>query len=82
MKARLAVNALEYATSRHRNMACCIVQSDCGSQFRSRKFVHAQTCHHLIDSMGQVGAASDNAAIESIFVLLQKIVLDRKRWRT
>src|SRR5699024_239438 len=50
-------------------------------QFRSRKFVHALNRHHLIGSMGQVGAAGDNAAMESFFSLLQKNVLDRKRWR-
>ena len=38
--------------------------------------------HHLIGSMGQVGAAGDNAAMESFFALLQKNVLNRKRWRT
>ena len=37
---------------------------------------------HLIGSMGRVGAAGDNAAMESFFALLQKNVLDRKRWRT
>ncbi|WP_240689330.1 IS3 family transposase, partial [Brevibacterium aurantiacum] len=52
------------------------------AQFRSRKFVHALNRHHLIGSMGQVGAAGDNAAMESFFSLLQKNVLDRKRWRT
>lgn len=38
--------------------------------------------HHLIGSMGKVGAAGDNAAMESFFALLQKNVRDRKRWRT
>ncbi|WP_262424704.1 IS3 family transposase [Brachybacterium sp. Z12] len=82
MKARLAVNALDNATSRRRGAAGCIVHSDRGSQFRSRKFVHALNRHHLIGSMGQVGAAGNNAAMESFFALLQKNVLDRKRWRT
>ena len=82
MKARLAVNALDNAMSRRRDAAGCIVHSDRGSQFRSRKFVHALNRHHLIGSMGQVGAAGDNAAMESFFSLLQKNVLDRKRWRT
>ncbi|MGP5641707.1 IS3 family transposase [Brachybacterium tyrofermentans] len=82
MKARLAVNALDNAISRRRNAAGCIVHSDRGSQFRSRKFVHALNGHHLIGSMGQVGAAGDNAAMESFFSLLQKNVLDRKRWRS
>ncbi|WNB87911.1 IS3 family transposase [Glutamicibacter protophormiae] len=82
MKARLAVDALDNAISRRRDAAGCIVHSDRGSQFRSRKFVHALNRHHLVGSMGQVGAAGDNAAMESFFALLQKNVLDRKRWRT
>ena len=82
MKARLAVNALDNAVIRRRDVAGCIVHSDRGSQFRARSFVHALNRHHLIGSMGKVGAAGDNAAMESFFALLQKNVLDRKRWRT
>ena len=82
MKAHLAVNTLDNAISRRRDAAGCIVHSDRGSQFRSRKFVHALNRHHLVGSMGKVGAAGDNAAMESFFSLLQKNVLDRKRWRT
>ena len=32
--------------------------------------------------MGRVGAAGDNAAMESFFALLQKNVLDRQSWTT
>ena len=32
--------------------------------------------------MGRVGAAGDNAAMESFFGLLQNNVLDRRRWTT
>ena len=32
--------------------------------------------------MGRVGAACDNAAMESFFSLLQKNVLDTPRWET
>ena len=32
--------------------------------------------------MGRVGAAGDNAAMESFFALLQKNVLDRRRFTT
>ncbi len=32
--------------------------------------------------MGRVGAAGDNAAMESFFGLLQNNVLDRRTWRT
>ena len=36
----------------------------------------------MVGSMGQVGSAGDNAAMESFFALLQKNVLDRRRWAT
>ncbi len=32
--------------------------------------------------MGRVGACGDNAAMESFFALLQKNVLNKKRWDT
>ena len=82
MKARLAVQALQNAVARRGDVAGCIVHSDRGSQFRSRKFVHALNRHGLVGSMGKVGAAGDNAAMESFFALLQKNVLDRRSWTT
>ena len=36
----------------------------------------------MVGSMGRVGAAGDNAAMESFFALLQKNVLDRRAWNT
>lgn len=82
MKARLAVQALHNAVARRGDVAGCVVHSDRGSQFRSRKFVHALNRHGLVGSMGKVGAAGDNAAMESFFALLQKNVLDRRSWTT
>ncbi len=38
--------------------------------------------HGMVGSMGRVGAAGDNAAMESFFSLLQKNVLDRQTWTT
>jgi putative transposase len=52
------------------------------AQFRSRKFVLALNTYGLSGSMGRVGACGDNAAMESFFSLLQKNVLNRKRWET
>jgi putative transposase len=34
----------------------------------------------MVGSMGRVGAAGDNAVMESFFSLLQKTVLDRQSW--
>ena len=36
----------------------------------------------MVGSMGRVGAAGDNAAVESFFSLLQRNVLDRRSWAT
>ena len=82
MKSRLAVAALNNAVARRDDVAGCIVHSDRGSQFRSRKFVHAISRHDMVGSMGRVGAAGDNAAMESFFTLLQRNVLDRRYWAT
>jgi putative transposase len=82
MKARLAVQTLENAVARRGHVAGCVIHSDRGSQFRSRKVLRVLERHGLVGSMGRVGAAGDNAAMESFFALLQKNVLDRRSWAT
>jgi putative transposase len=82
MKSRLATTALNHAVARRGQVAGCILHTDRGSQFRSRKFVHTLGRHGMVGSMGRVGAAGDNAAMESFFSLLQKNILDRRRWDT
>jgi putative transposase len=81
MKASLAVAALHNAIG-SRGITRAIVHSDRGSQFRSRKFTRTLANNGLVGSMGRVGACADNAAMESFFSLLQKNVLDTKRWQT
>ncbi|WP_447949597.1 IS3 family transposase [Microbacterium aurum] len=82
MKSRLAVQALENAVQMRGDVAGCIVHSDRGSQFRSRKMLRALARHRMVGSMGRVGSSGDNAAMESWFALLQKNVLDRRSWTT
>jgi putative transposase len=82
MKARLVVAAIEMAVARRGDVAGAILHSDRGSQFRARKVHRALTRYRMVGSMGQVGTAADNAAMESFFALLQKNVLDRHRWST
>jgi transposase InsO family protein len=82
MKSRLALDALNGAVARRGDVAGCILHTDRGSQFRSRKFVRALGRHDMVGSMGMVGSAGDNAAMESFFALLQKNVLNRRAWRT
>ena len=81
MKARLAVTALNSAIAR-RSPLGTVVHSDRGSQFRANAYVRALRANRLVGSMGRVGACADNAAMESFFALLQKNVLNRRRWAT
>lgn len=67
MKSRLATTALGNAVARRGEVAGCILHSDRGSQFRSRRFVRALSRYEMVVSMGRVGAAGDNAAMESFF---------------
>jgi putative transposase len=53
MKSRLAVAALHHAVARRGDVAGCVLHTDRGSQFRSRKFVHALNRHDLVGSMGR-----------------------------
>jgi transposase InsO family protein len=81
MTADLAVSALRNAVAL-RGTDQTVLHSDRGSQFRSRKFVELLRHEGITGSMGRVGACGDNAAMESFFALLQKNVLDKKRWTT
>ena len=86
MESKIAVDALNNAVARRGveglSVAGCRLHSDRGSQFRSRRLQQTLWRHHLVGSMGQVGSAGDNAAMESFFALLQKNVLNRRRWET
>ena len=86
MKSRIAVAARNNAVTRRRaegaDVAGCVLHTDRGSQFRARKLVHQLNRHEMVGSMGRVGAAGDNASMESFFSLLQKNVLDRRVWNT
>jgi transposase InsO family protein len=81
MTSQLAVNALTNAVLL-RDPVGTVVHSDRGGQFRSRRYVRTLQAAGLTGSMGRVAACADNAAMESFFSLLQKNVLDRRRWRT
>ena len=82
MTSQLAVDALANAVALRRPTDT-VVHSDRGSQFRSHAFVRAlREPPACSGSMGRVGACADNAAMESFFSLLQKNVLNRRRWTT
>jgi transposase InsO family protein len=82
MTAALAVNALRSAVARRQPEGTVVVHSDRGGQFRARSFNAVLKANGLAGSMGRVSSAGDNAAMESFYSLLQKNVLNRRRWRT
>lgn len=82
MTAQLATSALRTAIVRRQPVGTVVVHSDRGGQFRSRAFRAVLDSAGLVGSMGRVASAGDNAAMESFFSLLQKNVLNRRRWRT
>jgi len=84
VRRHLAVDALEMAVARRGRPAVvgCVVHADRGSQFRSRPYVAALHRHGLVGPMGRVASSADNAAMESFFALLQKNVLNSRRWDT
>ena len=82
MTAQLATTALRTAIARRQPTRTVVVHSDRGGQFRSRAFRAVLASAGLTGSMGRVASAGDNAAMESFFALLQRNVLDRRRWRT
>jgi putative transposase len=81
MKSALAASAIRNAIAL-RTPAGTICHSDRGSQFRSKKVVRLLKNNGLRGSMGRVGSSGDNAAMESFFSLLQKNVLNTRRWET
>ena len=86
MRSALAVAVLNNAVARRQaesaDVAGCVLHSDRGSQFGSRKLVHQLNRHQMVGSMGRVGAAGDNVVMESFFSLLQNNVLNRRSWTT
>ncbi|RUQ29144.1 transposase [Micrococcus sp. HSID17245] len=70
MQSRLAVKALNDAVARRGNAAGCIVRTDPGSHFCSRKFVRALDGHDIAGSMDKAGGAGAEIVMESAFVLL------------
>ena len=83
MKSRLAVAALEQRRRpprRRRRLRRPHRPRIAVSQPEVRRA--PSTVTDMVGSMGRVGAAGDNAAMESFFSLLQKNVLNRRTWAT
>ncbi len=81
MKSSLAAAAMRNAIAL-RTPVGTICHSDRGGQFRSKKVQCLLANNGLVGSMGRSYGAGDNASMESFFSLLQKNVLNTRRWDT
>ena len=82
MPAELVGNALTMAITCRQPKGPVVHHSDRGSQYTSLAF--GQRCREagVVQSMGSVGDAYDNAMCESFFATLECELLDRRRFRT
>ena len=81
MKSSLARAAMRNAIAL-RSPVATVCHSDRGGQFRAKKTQRLLANNGLVGSMGRSYGAGDNASMESFFALLQKNVLDTRRWDT
>ncbi|WP_344328628.1 IS3 family transposase [Aeromicrobium halocynthiae] len=81
MKSSLARAAMRNAIAL-RSPVGTICHSDRGGQFRAKRTQRLLANNGLVGSMGRSYGAGDNASMESFFALLQKNVLNTKRWDT
>jgi len=81
MKSSLARSAMRNAIAL-RSPTGTICHSDRGGQFRAKATQRLLAHNGLLGSMGRSYGAGDNASMESFFSLLQKNVLNTRRWET
>ncbi|QCC77444.1 IS3 family transposase [Nocardioides daphniae] len=81
MKSSLARAAMRNAIALRAPVGT-VCPSDRGGQFRANRTQRLLANNGLVGSMGRSYGAGDNASMESIFSLLQKNVLNTRRWDT
>ncbi len=80
LKAELVVDALAMAVTRRRPPAGLVHHSDRGSQYTSLAFGKTLRESRLLQSVGRVGHAGDNAACESCISTLKEEWIKRHRY--
>jgi putative transposase len=82
LKAELVVDTLAMAVTRRRPPAGLVHHSDRGSQYTSLAFGRTLRESGLLQSMGRVGHAGDNAACESCISNLKEEWIKRHRYQS
>ena len=81
MKSSIARSAMRNAIAL-RSPSGTICHSDRGGQFTAKATQRLLANNGLLGSTGRSYGAGDNASMESFFSLLQKNVLNTRRWET
>lgn len=82
LKAELVVDALAMAVTRRRPPAGLVHHSDRGSQYTSLAFGKTLRESGLLQSLGRVGHAGDNAACESVISTLKEEWIKRHSYQS
>ncbi len=82
LKAELVVDALAMAVTRRRPPAGLVHHSDRGSQYTSLAFGKTLRESELVQSLGRVGHAGDNAACESVISTLKEEWIKRHSYQS
>lgn len=82
MKTELVIKAFEMACKSRKPAAGLIVHSDCGGQYKSKKFRRALSRRHVRQSMTHAGNCYDNAHAESFFGTLKNELIRGVKFQT
>ncbi len=80
--AAMVNSALAMAIDSRRPRPGAVVHSDHGTQFTSWAFSQRLRKANLVQSLGAVGDAFDNAMVESFWARLQTELLNTRKWKT
>lgn len=80
--AAMANSAVAMAIESRRPRPGAVVHSDHGTQFTSWAFSQRLRKENLVQSLGSVGDAFDNAMVESFWARLQTELLNTQKWKT
>jgi putative transposase len=78
LNAELVIEAVQMAVWRRRPVACLVQQPDEGSQHTSSACGAALREAGIVQSLGSVGDANDNALAESFIATLTTELVDRR----
>ena len=82
MEQELVIHAVLMALWQKKQSRDVILHFDRGTQYTSNEDQHCLKAHQIVSSMSAVGSGYDNAAGESVFSLLKRERINRRKYTT